>query len=131
MVSLYLQSFLHNARGCHFYTNSYTGCSYVKELKLKEKNAFNDCWKSNDTTISMESSQALANYMSDSGLRSNSIMEIKGSLGQRKAGSELEALVVDLTQAVLYTFEPFGARFPAMERLTLIGYIWDHAQSKL
>jgi hypothetical protein len=34
-----------------------------------------------------------------------------------------------LTQAVLYTFEPFGAKFPAMQRLTLIGYIWDHAQS--
>ena len=36
--------------------------------------------------------------------------------------------MVDLTGAG-FTFKPFGAKFTAMERLTLKGYRWDHAQS--
>lgn len=105
----------------------YTNCCYIKELNLEKKNKTDDSRKSK--TTSLESNQALANRMNDLRLRSTSTTEIKASLSKRKARPELEVLVVDLTGAEFWTFKPFGAKFPAMGRLTLKGYTWDHAQS--
>jgi hypothetical protein len=129
LASLYLHSFLQNNRGCHFFTNIVTNCCYIQELNLGKKNKTDGSKKGKDTTTSPESNQTLANRLSDLRLRSTSTPEIKASLGQRKSRPELEALVLDLTQAEFSTFESFRARFPAMERLTLKGYTWDHAQS--
>jgi len=127
LASLYLHSFLQNTRGCHFFVDIYSHRCYIKELNLEKKNQTDDSRKSK--TTSLEFNQALANRVNDLRLRSTSTTEIKASLGQRKARPELEALTVDLTGAEFRTFKPFGAKFPAMERLTLKGYTWDHAQS--
>lgn len=97
-----------------FFTNIDTNCSYIQELNLGKKSKTDDSRKGKDTTTSLESSQALANRLGDLRLRSTSTTEIKASLGQRKPRPELEALVLDLTQAEFFTSNSIGARFPAM-----------------
>ncbi len=87
---------------------------------MGKKNKTDDSRKSKAS--SLESNQALENRIKDLRLRSTFTVEIKASLGQRKARPELEALEVDLTGAEFRTFKPFGAKFSTREKLTLQGY---------
>lgn len=55
---------------------------------------------------------------------------VKASLRLERSRPPLERVELDLRSAGFETINPFGAKFPAMEKLILSSYTWDHPQAE-